>query len=361
MSLKLSAWAIDTGRSAGKAMSPALRWLLVCVADRQNGDTGYTFVKPRKLAEDHGATLDWVKGGLRQLEDMGLIARVKRLKTDGSHDTNLLIVLDGPEACERAAALGWTKPVAGAPDAEDEPQDVGGGGENHPTSDSGEVGVKSPPRGGENHPTSIDEPGIRTLNPQPPPRVSPPSPPSADLRLGMVPAALPAEALSDGYDPDPAGANAFLTEWQASVNHSTADVPEVIRRIWRKLDAGERKRARGDLEAWRRQQQRERRPFGSATRYLRDKAWQVLDGLRAARREGTAPSTFFIREGSPEWEAWAAHEARHGRRMTAIPSQHEKGRGWWMPTLWPPRAAQDQAGSARPDSDEDVARILASG
>jgi hypothetical protein len=363
MSWEVAGWTMKAVRSAGPAMPAMLRWLLICVADRTNRDTGYTYVSPRRLAEDHGSSVGFVKDGLRRLEALGFIARVKRLKADGSHDTSLIVVLDSEEAQARAAALGWTKPGPDG-DAETdgagagETQDVGGWVTTDPTPDEGGVGHHRPQGGSPQTPPSIDEPGIEPTSPQPPSRARRPAEPSANRPPGIVPPVPPAGPLPDGFDPDPSGANAFLAAWRSTIRASSADVPEVVRRIWRGLSAEERRRAAGDLDAWQRQMAREKRPFGSATRYLRDKAWEVLDHVRAGRREGTAPPTFFIREGSPEWEAWVRHETRHGRRLVAIPSQHEKGRGWWMPTLWPPRLA---AGEGEPDdlqaSQDEFARV----
>lgn len=370
MSWAASAWAKEQGRTAGKAMPPALRYLLVCVADRTNDDTLYTWASPKCLAEDVGSSVDSIKEGLRRLEAMGLLARVRRLKPDGSHDTSLLILLRD-EACRaKAAELGWTAPASGDEGREpDEPQDVGGvGGNGPPPYESRGWGETDPHGGGKSTPTHIDEPEKGTYSPLPPSRVSPPAAPSADRPLGVVPAGIgPARALPDGYDPDPAGADAFLAAWRAETQlASAADVPEVVRRLWRRLDAADRRRARADLGAWCRQMQRERRSLGSATRYLRDKAWQTLDHIRAGRKEGTAAPTIFVREGSPEWDAWARHEARHGRVLRAIPSKHEAGRGWWMPTLWPPRADEGGAGPDPPaavpgEGEDEVARLLARG
>lgn len=344
MSWEVAGWSMKAVRTAGPAMPAMLRWLLVCIADRTNRDTGYTYVSPRRLAEDHGSSVGFVKDGLRRLEALGFIARVKRLKADGSHDTSLLIVLDSDEAHARAAALGWTKP--GPDEGDAETQDVEGSVTTDPTPREAGVGHHRPQGGSPQTPPSIDEPGREPSYPPAPSRARQPAEPSADPRLGIVPPVRPAAPLPDGYDPDPAGANAFLATWRSTIRASSADVPEVIRRIWKGLSAEERRRAVGDLDAWHRQMAREKRPHGSATRYLRDKAWEVLDHVRAGRREGTAPPTFFIREGSAEWEAWARHEARHGRRLRAIPSQHEKGHGWWMPTLWPPREASAGQGTA---------------
>jgi hypothetical protein len=370
MSWAASAWAKQAGRAAGKALNPALRYLLVCVADRTNDDTGYTYASPRCLSEDVGNSVDSIKDGLRRLEAMGYLARVRRMKANGSHDTSLIILLVDDEARAKAAQLHWTKPAeggaddgedaAGAPD--DQPQDVEGWGENHPHPGSTGVGGNGPPGWGENDPTHIDEPEKGTLNPPTPSRVREPAEPSAEPRLGMVPSVEPARALPDGYDPDVAGANAFLETWRSTVRASVADVPEEIRRIWRKLSVDERRKASAEFEAWRRQMDREKRPFGSATKYLRDKAWEAMDHVRAGRREGTAVPSFFVHEGSDAWRAWVEHRRRAEDRATGYPTTTKDGRrGWYFPSPFPPRSAAPAAGAKAEDDPAEVARMLAGG
>lgn len=356
MSWKTTAWAMEAGRKLGKGLPAPLRWLLVCVADRCNEDTGYTFVRPRKLAEDHGNSVDWVKGALRQLEELGLMARVRRLKPDGSHDTSLLIVLVDEEARARAAELGWTPPLAGAADEpEPEPeveaaetQDVGGWGSNHPhPTKVGGRGANHPHGGGESDPTHIDEPESEPIIPLTPSCAKGEGVPSAGQPLAVVPSdKRPAAGQPEGWSPDISGADAFLAAWEPK---TAGDLPEVVRRIWSKLSADERRAAVARLGDWRAQMRRENKRFGTAKAYLRDKAWQVLDHVRAGRRDGTAAAVFWVREGSAEWEAWARHEAREGRRMLAFGSKHETGLGRHMPSLWPPRVAAAQRDEGRDD------------
>lgn len=347
MSWETTGWAMETGRKAGKALPAPLRWLLVCVADRCNRDTGYTFVSPRKLAADHGNSVDWVKGALRQLEQMGLLARVRRLKPDGSHDTSLLILLCDDEARERAAQLGWSKPLADdeadesaeeGVAAADETQDVGGVGViSTPPPHPGGRGDLPPQGGGDLDPTHIDEPGSEPSIPQPPSRVAREAAPASHPPQAVVPAATTglSGGMPDGWHPDRDGADAFLASWEPK---TAADLPETVRRCWSRLSAEERRQAVGRLADWRMQMRRESKRYGTATAYLRNKAWQVLDHVRAGRRDGSAAAVFWVRHGTPEWEAWERHWAREGRRLVAIPSKHETGHGWHMPSLWPPRA-----------------------
>ncbi len=305
MSWEVAGWSMKAVRTAGPAMPAMLRWLLVCIADRTNRDTGYTYVSPRRLAEDHGSSVGFVKDGLRRLEALGFIARVKRLKADGSHDTSLLIVLDSDEAHARAAALGWTKPAPsdGASEAEeggaggeDEAQDVEGWVTTDPTPAGEGVGHHGPQGGSPQTPPSIDEPGIEPESPQPPSRARRPAEPSTDRPPGIVPAVLPAGPLPDGYDPDPAGANAFLATWRSTIRASSADVPEVIRRTWKGLSAEERRRAAGDLDAWHRQMARQ--PAICATRPGRCWTTSAPGGGRARRRQPSS-SGKARRNGTP--------------------------------------------------------------
>jgi hypothetical protein len=356
-----SAWAKQAGRQAGKAMSPALRYLLVCVADRTNDDTGYTFASPRCLAEDVGNTVDSIKAGLRRLEEMGYLARVRRLKPDGSHDTSLIILLRDDEARARAAALGWSRPEHAAPadgddgaESDGDPQDMGGWGKMDPTPQKTGVGENEPPGWGKMDPHPIDEPEKLTHTPQPPSRDAREAVPAGHQPLGLVPSSQPAAPLPAGYDPDLAGADAFLAAWQPK---TAADMPAVVHRLWSRLSAEDRRLALARLGDWRAQMEREGRRIGTATRYLRNRAWQVLDVIRAGRRDGTAAPVFWVRRGTPEWEAWERHEARHGRRLVAFPSKHETGEGRHMPSLWPPR--DGHAGAAAAGAIPDAAEFAA--
>jgi hypothetical protein len=141
--------------------------------------------------------------------------------------------------------------------------------------------------------------------------------------------------MPDGWHPDRDGADAFLGAWEPK---TAGDVPEAVRRVWARLSAEERRQAVARLADWRAQMRREGKRYGTATAYLRNKAWQVLDHVRAGRRDGTAAAVFWVRQGSEEWLAWERHEGRHGRRMLAYQSKYESGVGRHMPSLWPPRA-----------------------
>lgn len=343
-------WAVDRCRTAGRDLPAPLRWLLVLIAERENEDWGYTLISYQKLANYHGNTVDWLKDACRKLEAMGFLARIKRLKVDGSHDFPLFVVLRSAEAYQRALDLGWEPPeqagevddddgLASASDAAD-PQDVGEVGVKtpHPPNDGG--GGQNTPRVGVKTPHHIRKiPLYCPLDPLKAPVAGGGAAPSPGQPVGMASAGQgPSVAMPGGIDPDPAGADAFLAEWRSVTKLALAsDVPERIRRLWRRLDERDRKRAIGDLPAWSAQMRREQRSVGSAIRYLRDRAWQSLDHVKAGRREGAVSSTFFVRQGTPEWGAWERHEARAGRKMMAIPSKHHAGLGWWFPTLWPPR------------------------
>ena len=78
-------------------------------------------------------------------------------------------------------------------------------------------------------------------------------------------------------------------------------------------------------------------------RWLRDGRWR--NGELALGGSGPAPDTgpggsplrVFVVEGSPEWEAWAAHHRRIGRPMpTPIWFQSAKADGWNFPAALPP-------------------------
>jgi len=155
--------------------------------------------------------------------------------------------------------------------------------------------------------------------------------------------ALGVGALPEGsrrrFDPDMAGADAFLSAWP---NPALTDSPEAIRRLWARLSPDERKAAAAKAVDWRSKAKAGGLRSFSASRYLRDKAWQSLDVLKASQKAGVSAPREFVFEGSDAWKAWCAHRLRTEGLRTGYPviQRREDGRrGWYFPTLWPPRDA----------------------
>ncbi|MCJ2143703.1 helix-turn-helix domain-containing protein [Methylobacterium sp. E-066] len=77
-------------------------------------------------------------------------------------------------------------------------------------------------------------------------------------------------------------------------------------------------------------------------RWLRDGRWRngELALAPAASGPGAPPQRVFIRDGSPEWDAWAAHYRNLGKPMpTPIRSELNRADGWNFPSALPPAAA----------------------
>lgn len=71
-------------------------------------------------------------------------------------------------------------------------------------------------------------------------------------------------------------------------------------------------------------------------RWLRDGKWTNAE---LALLPSAQPTRVFVRDGTPEWEAWAAH----ARRTGSVPknptwSEAERANGWWFPSALPPAA-----------------------
>lgn len=336
MSWDATAWARDYCRGAGERLAPTGRLMLIMLAERENSDTWHTFVSARTLAEkDCGCSVDSAKSWLRKLEAMGLIARIQRERADGGNGTMLTVMLRSDAHRAMAIELGWQPPA--------ETQDVdprgeispGGPGENFTRG----PGEETPHPGGKNTP-GILEPSIIIKNPPSPPAAVSAASVATDRNVVAIGSGH-RRTLPDGFNPDREGARAFFARWPTK---TAADNPEVVYRIWARLSPAERKSAFDGVEPYRRQVEREKRKLCTSVTYLRDRAWTVLDALREARREGTATASFWIIEGTHAWAAWERYEAAHGRRMIALPSKWERGRGTHMPTPWPPAGPKASSG-----------------
>lgn len=76
-------------------------------------------------------------------------------------------------------------------------------------------------------------------------------------------------------------------------------------------------------------------------RWLRDGRWRngelALPGAQAQSAAGGPPTKVFVREGSPEWDAWAEHHRRLGRPMpTPVRFDTYRADGWRFDGALPP-------------------------
>ena len=90
MSIQHLAWAFEA--DAGDAMS---RWILVCLANRADRETGQCWPSLKRIAADASANISTIKRKLNSLEERGLIARQTREREDKSA-TSTLYTLNAP-------------------------------------------------------------------------------------------------------------------------------------------------------------------------------------------------------------------------------------------------------------------------
>jgi len=90
MSIQHLAWAFEA--DAGDAMS---RWILVCLANRADRETGQCWPSRKRIAADASLGVTTVKNRLNNLEERGLITRQTRQRDNGSA-TSTLYTLNAP-------------------------------------------------------------------------------------------------------------------------------------------------------------------------------------------------------------------------------------------------------------------------
>lgn len=322
------------------ALPTTARTLLMALANFCN-EHFETYPSRGKLAKLCSCSLDTVDRQLRHLERAGLIARIRRERFNGASTSATNILLIGPAQVEHAKALGWKPPGA-------DPQDVVGG-PHHAALPQEPEGGRTMRLGGPHHAAPvITEPKNSEHTPlAPQPAEAPPSAPAdvtPALGVGVVP-----EGGRRRLDPDFAGADAFLAAWPAP---AVTDSPEAVRRLWARLTPDDRKAAAARAGDWRAKARASGQRSFSACRYLRDKLWQAIDVAKASEKAGISPPTTFVFEGSDAWKAWCEHRRRRdGIGSYPVVQRREDGRrGWWFPTLWPPRpeaqAGPDAAGES---------------
>ena len=328
------------------ALPTSARTLLMALANFCN-EHFESYPARGKLAKLCSCSLDTVDRQLRHLERMGLIARIRRERMNGASTSATNVILVGPAQVDHAKALGWKPPGA-------DPQDVVGGPHRAALPPEPEGG-RTMRLGGPHHaapvitePKNLED---TPLAPQPETEGSgQPVVESPALGVGSLP-----EGSRRRFDPDFPGADAFLAAWP---NPALTDSPEAIRRLWARLSPDDRKAAAAKAVDWRSKAKAGGLRSFSASRYLRDKAWQSLDVLKAGQKAGVSAPTLFVFEGSDAWNAWCEHRRRTEGRTTGYPvTTHEGRRGWWFPSLWPPKAGPADGRTAVEASCDEFARV----
>jgi hypothetical protein len=144
-------------------------------------------------------------------------------------------------------------------------------------------------------------------------------------------------------DLDPAAQARFQRLWAAypEVGRLTANRDEALARFAALSPADQdRAVAAAPIEARKRAEVRSA-PL-SLHHWLRKERWRNVElpaGAAGAASEAP-PTKVFVREGSPEWDAWAEHHRRLGRPMpTPIRFDSQRAEGWRFESLLPPTCA----------------------
>ncbi|WP_283471905.1 helix-turn-helix domain-containing protein [Methylosinus trichosporium] len=113
MSLEALTWAKKIG-----APSSGAKYLLIMLANYA-GRKGESFYPLTEIADDMQVSVDSVRRRLGELQDAGMIARVARLRNDGSRSSDVVILLMDDETRGFAESLGWTAARVGEAAAEE--------------------------------------------------------------------------------------------------------------------------------------------------------------------------------------------------------------------------------------------------
>lgn len=132
----------------------------------------------------------------------------------------------------------------------------------------------------------------------------------------------------------------FEEFWQAYPTDANMSKSEAVA-AWKRLSAEDRALAVESIPGFRAycQANPDYRPI-HANRYL---AKRRFDGHLAKAKERGEQAT--IRRGDASWDAWLAHYRDNGRKfyLKAMQEAAEHGRGFVVPSLWPPSVKRDAA------------------
>lgn len=144
----------------------------------------------------------------------------------------------------------------------------------------------------------------------------------------------PSVPSSDGTEGSARRAPTFADFWNGIPKDSNASEPKA-KQAWGKLSEEDKALALQSLPA-----------FAAYCRerptYTPCHPWKYLVEKRflghAQTNRPDAPSLVKISPGSPEWDAWLEHKRRIGERTSFMESQGREGKGFPVPTRFPPHA-----------------------
>lgn len=331
MSFEASAWALKQ-----KAGGPAPKGLLMQLAHRAH-DSGECYPGIDRLSVETEQSVDTVRRNLKILESRGLIARCSRWHESGRRMSDYIVLLMDESCVKFAVDHGWDASKATAEDG-----DTGA-----PTGDAQERDC----------PADSSAPA------------SPESAPPTLANCGGDPSKLcegdPSKLRGSIYgrndqvnDQSLSGAGAagerekaFQAEWRAFHdlwNWQETESPIVARGVFRQLSEADRALARRWAKTYLDECGAKKRRQAYCGNWLRNRGWEeYLDRAgQVAERKAELHRLqiekyggIVIREGSPQFAAWARYEREHNGLQRIATQRFPTGYGIVRPTEWPPPAS----------------------
>lgn len=310
---------------AQETSSAVSRCLLIAIAHHVSNETGRCFAGQKLLGDEAGIAERTVREHLARLEADGYIKRSARYRSNegrSSDEIELVGFLTWYAESATLARSGKKPPAIPAPSAGIEngpnslPADCAGSGREHGS-------LPADGAGG----TGICVPGYvnRSVN------ILPPYPPASGGDSAI-------DWLDQVNDTDRAAVErlAGLGEHETALRGvvcpilarcrlSAADKPAELAAIVTEANGLDVEQMRGVV----------RMVLDAATAAGRErvKADRIREAIRAARRSG---AMVVISRGTPEWDAWVAHDRAAGKRY----AWWERESRWQVPTALPPKQAR---------------------
>lgn len=166
---------------------------------------------------------------------------------------------------------------------------------------------------------------------------SPPFPPAT--KSGEAPPAEPPKRLSD-EKVDVPGFEPFYDRYfhhkpDQSMSRHAAE------RVWMRMSDRDKMLAFRFLDAFVTARQKSGLKLPDAKTYLVERRWQgFVSGAPAAK-----PMPEVVMPGSAEWHRWREYRVATGQSIVLMDQQRRAGRGWTVPTKWPPSVPKPEAGN----------------
>jgi hypothetical protein len=343
MSLEALTWAKKI-----TAPSSGAKFLLIMLANYA-GKKGESFYTLSDMAEDMQVSVDSVRRRLGELSDADMIARIIRMRGDGSRSSDIVILLMDDETRAYAESLGWSADRAREENAATEGDHAQTPGIEplancdhpladcyHPLADSG--------GGGSTGATPKKNQQLTNTKPTPTPAARG-AVEVASLRDEAQAAEARWEAFKAVWPFDPAASPGKARA--AFFALSPEEREHAIRYAARYIAAteGKRRKHAGNWLA-----DRDWTGFLEQERAKLSERERVADGYAELdERERAKYGGVVIYLGSQPHAAWARHDAARGVNYRREVRSYPCGQGYLRPTRWPPRLSREAESSGGAD------------